>query len=251
MLTAGKRKDYVIESPVDILFGLHGDCIRAGHGYQLFSAVKAFDDHMAANPQIWWGPIEGTRTMRSELRGMLAITPQTRWRVRCSLQQSKRVMRLEGQRLIIGTHCVTVGDVSFELPSPRPDMHAEMVTFKSLHWTKREHPSRAEFTGRLWGVLAKWVAFRGDITVGRRRVINIAHHGAQTGYAVGLYGLTPEQSLYLYSRGIGGRRHMGAGMFIRGRLPRWCRDVDRNGRRGQQSGPRGVAQTRAQGSDHG
>ena len=52
-----------------------------------------------------------------------------------------------------------------------------------------------------------------EVTLGRRRVMGI--HGKKVvGFAVGLTGLLVDGSLRVQERGLGGRRHMGAGMFV-------------------------------------
>jgi CRISPR-associated protein Cas6 len=52
-----------------------------------------------------------------------------------------------------------------------------------------------------------------EITLGRRRTCEI--HGKRiVGFAVGLMGLHADASLLVQRHGLGGRRHMGAGIFV-------------------------------------
>jgi CRISPR-associated protein Cas6 len=53
--------------------------------------------------------------------------------------------------------------------------------------------------------------------VGRRRVINIAGKKV-VGFALDVSELSPESSLKLQEQGLGGRRHMGCGLFLPTRL---------------------------------
>jgi CRISPR-associated protein Cas6 len=211
---------YRIAEPADVLFRLYGDCVRSGYGYQLLAAIKALDVDLAARKDVWFGPIEGVEHRRG---GFLHLNSRSRWRVRCSLPAARSLLQLAGKQLIIGCHVVRLGSPAFEVPTPSEDMHAELVTFKSLHWPKREHPTLPEFAGRIHGAL-RHLGFDGKIVLGRKRMLIIAEHPAQTGWPVGIRGLNREQAEELIRRGLGGRRHMGAGLFVPGQLPPWWRE---------------------------
>jgi CRISPR-associated protein Cas6 len=49
--------------------------------------------------------------------------------------------------------------------------------------------------------------------VGRRRIVTIAGKKV-VGFALDLSGLAPDASLLLQEKGLGGRRHMGCGLFL-------------------------------------
>jgi hypothetical protein len=54
---------------------------------------------------------------------------------------------------------------------------------------------------------------RVEVEIGMRRVVKV-HGKLVVGFPVVLSGLDPAASLLVQSRGIGGRRHMGAGVFL-------------------------------------
>ena len=52
-----------------------------------------------------------------------------------------------------------------------------------------------------------------EVVLGRRRILGIRDKKV-VGFAVGLTGLGADASLEVQRRGLGGRRHMGAGIFV-------------------------------------
>jgi CRISPR-associated protein Cas6 len=65
------------------------------------------------------------------------------------------------------------------------------------------------------------------LSLGKRRTLRIKDKEV-VGYEVVVEGLTAEESIALQERGLGGRRHMGCGVFVgmRPQLPRSVSDGD-------------------------
>ena len=220
--TPACERRYYLDTPVDVLFPVRGDCLRAGYGYQLYSAVKAWSLRLAEREDVWLGPVEGVESLG---HGLLRLRRGARWRVRCSLQATGDLLGIQGQRLLVGAHVVELGPPTFEEPRLGPVMHAELVTFKSLHWAQREHPTTGQFLGRLWDRLTRLGVAPCDLDLGLRREVMIGGHPSQAGYAVRVGSLTDEAAATLVRCGVGGRRHFGAGLFVAGEPARWleCR----------------------------
>lgn len=206
------------ERVVDVVFPVAGDTIRAGHGYLLYSAVKAVDAALM-DEDVALGPIEHLAPLAGAL---LRVTPATRWRVRCEMRLMPRIMDLAGERLEVGDHVLTLGRATIEVLRPAPVLHSEMVV---LRWRELEESGRQPAESMFLGYLYHILRDRGvsSTLVGRRRQISIGAHGVNSGWAVEVGGLTPEQSISMQVRGLGVRRRMGCGMMRPGPLPEWAR----------------------------
>ena len=226
------------ERIVDVLFPVSGDVLRPGYGYPLYSAVKGVDDELAADPAILLGPIEGTG-LYPGLRDLIRILPGTRWRVRCEMRLLRRVLDLEGARLLVGSHEIVLGRPLVDPLIPASTMHAEMIVLRWPHLEAAgQTPTLREFEGYLRRLLrdrrVQWMP-----QIGRRRSLAVGEHGESIGWAVEVRGLDEPQAIALQARIVGVRGHMGAGMFVPGPLPGWLEvsdEVGRQSRRGHGAG---------------
>lgn len=107
-------------------------------------------------------------------------------------------LELAGRKLVLGAPTLRALE-------PVSSLSARVVTFKhSL--------DEATFRAAALRFLAE-LGCQARLEVGRRRVVSIAGKKV-VGFALDLKGLSGEHSLLLQEQGLGGRRHMGCGLFL-------------------------------------
>lgn len=194
------------ESIVDVAFPVRGDAIPLDHGYPLFGALSRLVPALHQHAE--WGvhPVFGRREERR-----LHLEPASRIKVRMPLSEMAVVMPLAQATLDVAG-----ARVSLSFPQVFPLVAAASIRarFVTVAGFQEEEP----FVAALVRQLAELPGLGQEpgsieIAVGRRRTCEI--HGKRiVGFAVGLTGLLADASLVVQRAGLGGRRHMGAGIFV-------------------------------------
>jgi len=193
---------------VDLAFPVHGDAIPIDHGYVLFASLSRQLDgsHLPAG----WGvhPVRGIRSGRA----MLGLDRSSRIKVRMPAAEIVTALPLTGATLDVDGHSVSLGPPRVLPLEPAAVLVARFVTIKGFA------DAPAAFTAAVHRQLARMEGIDQPVdgitvVVGRRRTIRVAAH-VIVGFAVGLEGLTARSSLAVQRVGLGGRRHMGAGLFV-------------------------------------
>jgi CRISPR-associated protein Cas6 len=211
-----------IGQPVDFLFPLLGDCVFAGYNYPLYAALKMLRFELFTDPEVGIGNISEVEPMR---RGLLLITKRSRLRIRAPHYFASGLTDQCNRPIRVGSHIVKLGLPQLCPINPSSGLWAEFVAPKSLSFRHGDRqPTHREFLGWFADKLRrKLKATRAEIIVGRSRLMPMGDYPATKGYAVQIEGLSDDQSMQLQIDGIGGRRHMGGGMFIAGTMPKWLR----------------------------
>lgn len=198
-----------MDSFVDVAFPLKGKSLPLDHGYALFGAVSRVLPVL--HREEGWGlfPVHGKRTGPGEL----TLLPSSLLTIRMPASRIADVLSLSGQSIGVDGHELSAGIPRIFPLQPRPTLQSRFVTIKKFH----EDP--AEFSAAVRRQLdALEVGAAASVSVGERRVIKVSSHTI-VGFVVGLDGLSPDESVRVQTVGVGGRRHMGAGLF----LPLGCR----------------------------
>ena len=189
---------------VDVAFPLKGKSLQLDHGYGLFGAVSR------ALPVVHqeedWGlfPVHGKRLGP----GVLALLPSSMLTLRIPAARIGDVLGLSGQSLDVDGHRIATGIPRVFPLQSRPALQSRFVTIKKFH------DSPDEFAAAVRRQLSQvGVSENASIAIGPRRVLKVASHTI-VGFPVALDMLTPDESLSIQAGGIGGRRHMGAGLFL-------------------------------------
>ncbi len=193
-----------MEPFVDVAFPLKGKSLPLDHGYGLFGAVSRVLP--VVHKEEAWGlfPVHGKRAGP----GVLTLLPQSLLTLRMPSARIGEVLELTGKTIDVDGHSVVVGIPRVFPLQPRPALQSRFVTIKKFH------SEPGEFTAAVRRQLDEvGVSQTASITVGDRRVLRVSTHTI-VGFSVGLDGLMPDESVRVQSAGIGGRRHMGAGLFL-------------------------------------
>lgn len=199
---------------LDLLFPVVGARLPTDHAYPLYSALSRLLPSLH-NGGVRFGlaPVTGPHMGR----GLLQIDPvQSRLRVRVSISDIPHVVKLAGKGLDIQGHCIRLGVPQVQALEPVPALIARTVTIK--HATEADQmlkTARQQLDDAgIGGQLCIPEHFTRD---GRReplrRVLRIK--GVRiVGYSLLVEGLQPAESLKLQTIGLGGRRHLGCGLFV-------------------------------------
>ncbi|WP_434384578.1 type I-MYXAN CRISPR-associated protein Cas6/Cmx6 [Melittangium boletus] len=186
---------------VDLVFQARGGAVPLDHGYGLFSALASQVPALHERRDVGVFTLRGQSTPGDTLR----LAPGA-LRIRCPAEAIPLFLGLTGQGLTLLGQRLTLGAPTVRALVPVPELSARLVTFKHALEEQAFREAAYRFIYELTG---------GGCTlrVGRRRIVTIA--GAKVvGFALDLSGLSETASLVLLERGLGGRRHMGCGLFL-------------------------------------
>jgi CRISPR-associated protein Cas6 len=204
----GKRAKVMI----DLSFILTGIAdIPADHGYQVYAAVSRLLPSMHEPNGVGIHPIRGR--LLGDRR--MQICDFSRLTIRLIPERIPDLLPLAGKRLNIAGQQICVGVPEVRGLEPAAALRSRLVTIKvSGDRTETRPPDETGFivsARRQLDVLA--ISGDARVSVGKRRTLRIKDKEV-VGYEVMVSGLSTDESLELQSRGIGGRRHMGCGIFM-------------------------------------
>lgn len=186
---------------VDLAFKLTGSTVPVDHGYALYSAISRILPEIHGAKNIGLHPIRGTYSGNGEL----ILRDSSRLTIRLESERIGEVLKLAGKRLEIDSHSLRVGIPEVRLLRPRVSLYSRLVTIKGFMEPEAFVESAKRQLEKL-GVEA-------EIEIGERRTLRVKDKQV-LGFEVAVSGLDAEDSLCLQESGLGGRRHMGCGVFL-------------------------------------
>lgn len=184
---------------VDVVFPLAAEALPVDHGYALFTALCRILGDLHGASWLAIHPVSGTPAP-----GDMLTLEGAHLRLRVIPAEMARVLPLTGASLEVDGRRVRLGAPRLEALNPASIVQTRVATIKGCI---EPEPFEAAVRGQLQsdGVSAVIaVGARRRIAIGRERV---------TGYALTLSELSPEDSLLVQYRGVGGRQRMGCGIF--------------------------------------
>jgi CRISPR-associated protein Cas6 len=137
--------------------------------------------------------------------GELMLRDSSRLVIRLESERIGEFLKLAGKRLEINSHSFRVGIAEVRLLRPRASLYSRLVTIRGFMEPGAFLESAKRQLEKL-GVEAK-------IQVGERRTLRVKDKQV-VGFDVATLGLDAEGSIRLQENGLGGRRHMGCGVFV-------------------------------------
>lgn len=200
-------------STIDLAFGLRGEQIPLDYGYALFGAISRLVPSIHGDRRIGVHPIRGLKRGRGSLR----LVPQSRLRLRMPSEEIGAYLPLGDARLDLDGSVVRVGAPRAEPLRPWPALTSRLVTIG-------HHRDPGEFLDSVLrqlsglGVRARpsFLPSPDPARAGEpsRRILLVKGRRI-VGYPLRIDGLTAEESLIVQERGLGSRRRMGCGVFVR------------------------------------
>jgi len=184
--------------------------LPADHGYLLYAGLSRLVPELHTRNCIAVCPIPG----RLIGQRRLALTRQSWLRLRLEAELIPRMIGLAGRELHVGPARLRLGAPTVQALKPADRLRSRLVVIKV-----KEAPTAAELTAELFARAARkqlddlGISRNAQLAVGKRRTLRIKHKEI-VGYEVLVERLAAEESLALQEHGLGGRRHMGCGVFV-------------------------------------
>jgi CRISPR-associated protein Cas6 len=177
--------------------------IAVDHGYHLYAGLSRELAAVHSENGIGVHPIRGTQIGDR----MLQLMPWSSVRIRTPQEKVGDLIALSGQSIQINDRKVRLGVPQVHALEPAAALRSRLVTIKGFQNTE----TFAEAVRRQLNALE--VSEQVLLTVGKRRTIRIRDKEV-VGFEVLLEALTAQESIAIQETGIGGRRHMGCGVFV-------------------------------------
>lgn len=185
---------------VDLHFPFMGSTLPSDQGYALFSAISRIipEAHTAD-----WLAVETIPGM-ARGDGLTQIDREAKLRIRLPQDRVPLMLKLAGKKLELKGHALRLGAPQIFLLQPALALYARIVTIKG--YTEPE-----PFLDAVCRKLDQ-LGVKGEPVIGPRRVLKVGNHTI-VGFALVIHELSDDGSLLLQEVGLGGRRHMGCGIF--------------------------------------
>jgi CRISPR-associated protein Cas6 len=176
--------------------------IPADHGYALLGAITQLIPTVHGGNGFALAPIPGRQVGDRKM----VLTRTSRLVVRTFADRVGEFLPLAGKQITLAGRPLTLGVPTVQQLEPAPRLRARLVTIKGFF----EPDVFAEAVQRQ---LDKLEITGAEVSVGRQRTIRVKQSEI-VGFETTLCKLDDESSLKLLVEGIGGRRHMGCGVFV-------------------------------------
>ena len=177
--------------------------IAVDHGYYLYAGLSKALATVHSENEIAVHPIRG----RQIGERMLQLMPWSTVKIRTPQERIGELLGLAGKAVMIGDREVRLGVPRVQALESAPALRSRIVTIKGFL-------DAESFAGAVRRQLdALEISERVILIIGKRRTIRIRAKEV-VGFEVTLESLNPQESIAVQQQGIGGRRHMGCGVFV-------------------------------------
>jgi CRISPR-associated protein Cas6 len=197
---------------IDLSFVLTGTAdIPADHGYHLYAAVSRLLPSMHEPNGIGIHPIRGRLIGDRRMQ----LCDFSRLTIRVAPDRITDLLPLAGKQLNIAGQRIRIGVPQVHALAAATALRSRLVTIKvSGDRNEARPPDESAFVDAARRQLdALGISTEAELTLGKRRTLRIKDKEV-VGYETLLSALSRDESLQLQSSGLGGRRHMGCGIFM-------------------------------------
>ena len=196
---------------VDAVFAISCRCLPVDHAYALSQAVQAALPWFAGEPEAGLHTIHGAASASGWMRpeepeALLQLSHRAKLALRLPRERLQDAAALSGRTLEVAGWPLGVEALSARPLSRITTLFARTVTFAGAEEETDSVPAATAELGAI-GIRAS------TMLCGRVTALATPARTYQT-RSLMLAGLTPEQSLELQRRGLGGERKLGCGLFI-------------------------------------
>ena len=197
------------ENCIDLAFQVTSQTpMFSDHGYQLFGAISRLLPQVHEPNGIAVLPISGQQIGDRKIQ----LGKSSRLTIRVASTDIATWLPLAGKTLDVAGAKLQIGVPEIRSLIPATALRSRLVTTKNCQDQPRfELELRKQMAA--FGVNEQAI-----FSIGKRRTIRIRDKEV-VGYEVIIEGLTADESLAIQTSGLGGRRHMGCGVFV-AMLPR-------------------------------
>ncbi len=182
----------------DIAFAVRGDFVPLGYAFPLLQSVAAVLPWFMDEPLAGLLPLRGTHHDQG-----IWLPRRTKLVLRLPTERLSQARALTGQRLLLESGSLTVGESEVRPHVGHPTLHAHLVATPL---------DEAGFTAivqkelSVLGIEGQWICGKHHTLQDGLRTVS--------GFSLAVHHLKPEQSLRLQQAGLGEARHLGCGIFV-------------------------------------
>jgi CRISPR-associated protein Cas6 len=189
---------------LDLEFQVFSSCaIAVDHGYYVYAGLSKVLGSVHSENGIAVHPIRG----RQIGDRMLQLMPWSTLKIRTPQEHIGNLAGLAGKTILVGDRQLRLGVPKVQPLEAATALRSRVVTIKGF----MDAEPFAQAVRRQLD--AKEISERVVLTIGKRRTIKIRDKEV-VGFEVLLEGLTAQESITIQEQGLGGRRHMGCGVFV-------------------------------------
>ena len=207
---------------IELIFSLTAaHPIPSDHGYLLYSAISQLLPEVHGENRLAIHPIRGQQIGDR----MIQLTNHSCLSIRVPDGEIAPLLKLAGQALRIGATSIRVGVPQIQGLTPATTLRSRLVVIKVANTNAQAltpetflEAARKQLTTlgisdqALLTIPAKSASDLDQPPQPQRRTLRI-HDKEIVGYELLVEGLTAEESITLQEHGLGGKRHMGCGVF--------------------------------------
>ena len=192
------------QNHIDLAFLVNSQSpLYSDHGYQLFGAISRLLPQVHEQNEVAVLPISGQQIGDRKIQ----LGKSSRLTIRVAASDISTWLPLAGKTIEVAGAKLQIGVPEIRSLVPATTLRSRLVTTKNCQVQSRfEIELRRQMT-------ALGVSDQAVFSIGKRRTIRIREKEV-VGYEVVIEGLTPDESLTIQTAGLGGRRHMGCGIFV-------------------------------------
>jgi CRISPR-associated protein Cas6 len=195
---------------VDLSFQLtSAQPIPADHGYALYAAVSRLLPAVHAENGFAIHPIGGRQVGERRME----LMPWSTLSIRVPADQISSLLALAGKSLELHDATIRVGVPEVRPLIPATALRSRLVVIKVANVDARALTAERFAAAARRQLDDLGIAPAAQLTLGKRRSLGV-HRKEIVGYELVVEGLTAEESITLQEKGLGGKRHMGCGVFV-------------------------------------
>lgn len=194
---------------VDLSFHLSAQApIPADHGYSLFGALSRMLPNIHCENEFGIHPIQGRQVGNRQL----SLLPSSRLTIRLPAERIAEVLPLAGSTIQVESSLLAIGTPHIYPLRPSTALYSRLVVIK----VAGKQPGRISPEDFMAAVRKQMESLGcAELAIsklGKRRTLRIKQ-AEIVGYELLVENLSADESLDLQLQGLGGRRHMGCGLF--------------------------------------
>jgi CRISPR-associated endonuclease/helicase Cas3 len=193
---------------IELSFPVLGKNLPADHNYGLYAALVHQVPELHQQNPLSILSISGFPNRQGEI----SLTQYSCLRIRVPVSKISLVYQLAGKQIHIGKHPIQIGIPKTSVIRPARQLRSRIVTIKG--YTEPNlflSAAQRQF---------KQLAISGNLSIPRnwegepsRKTLKIKRYTI-VGFTTEVTDLSPEDSIKLQTYGLGGKRHMGCGIFL-------------------------------------
>ncbi len=195
-----------IEPFVELSFPVRGITLPADHGYRMYAALVRKIPPLHEDREVSISTISGIR----DKQGKICLSGRSVLLMRVPVGKIPMVYCLAGQKIQVGLHEIILGIPKTSMLQPVSQLRARVVTIKG-YTQPEDFQAAAQRQLEKLGIYGELQLF--PSAEGSRKTIKIQSRWI-VGFTLVVSRLSRDDSIKLQQWGIGGKRHMGCGVFL-------------------------------------